>query len=100
MNHSVMSKLGAKNVRRTNSASLGHTGKALKAESTIDMPGQFANWDGTLVLKATLSNCSCSKEHNFNLCILTRLLRNGWHIDKGDTNGITIKTRDGGGNCF
>jgi hypothetical protein len=51
--HSTNYKTGAVNERQFGSASLGHTGEAVKATSTIDVLGQFVTRDGTLGLKAT-----------------------------------------------
>lgn len=39
--HSTNNKTGAVNERLFGSASLGHTGEAVKATSTIDVSGQF-----------------------------------------------------------
>jgi len=39
--NTVKSKLGAINERKSTSASLGHAGQAVKATSTVDVPGQF-----------------------------------------------------------
>ena len=39
--HSTNNKMGAVNKRLFGSASLGHTGEAAKATSTIDVSGQF-----------------------------------------------------------
>ena len=72
--HSTYNKGGATNERQTGSASLGHAGTAVKAESTIDIPGRFVTRDGSLGIKATLQGVSYNREHNFNLLSLTRLL--------------------------
>lgn len=94
-NHSSKSKVGARNERPTNSSSLGHAGEAVEAECTIDLAGQFVAKDGSLGLKATLTEVSVNKKYNFNLISLTRLLRNGWHITQGDDTGIVIENKDG-----
>ena len=75
-NHSSKSKVGARNERPTNSSSLGHAGEAVEAECTIDLAGQFVAKDGSLGLKATLTEVSVNKKYNFNLISLTRLLLN------------------------
>ena len=43
--HSTPYRLGARNERASGSASLGHAGEAVKATSTIDLPGQFVAKD-------------------------------------------------------
>ena len=45
-NHSTNSDVGARNKRDTTSASLGHVGQAVKATSSIDVPGYFLGKDG------------------------------------------------------
>ena len=50
------SKKGAQNIRQHGSASMGHTGKAMEAALTIDIPGQFVSCDGTKGARAVLSN--------------------------------------------
>ena len=49
--HLTPYRLGARNVRDSGSASLGHAGEAVKATSTIDLPGQFVAKDGGLGMK-------------------------------------------------
>ena len=96
--HSLKSKYGSVNERSSDSSSLGYAGKATKATSMIDVPGQFVEWDGTLVMKETLGDCNYNQEYNFNLCSLTRLLGNGWSIDKGDAMGYYCQDRGWGKN--
>ena len=93
--HSTNDNLGAANVKESGSASLGHTGSAVKATCTIDLPGQFAAKDGSPGMKATLTDVSYNKEANFNLLSLTRLLMSGWKIISGDTAGIVIGNDNG-----
>jgi hypothetical protein len=88
-NHSSKSKAGARNERPANSSSLGHAGEAGEAECTIDFPGQFVAKDGFM------TDVSVNKEYNFNLLSLTRLLRNGWNITRGDETGIVIENEEG-----
>ena len=75
-------------MKDTGIVSLGHVGKALKATRTIDLPGQYVTKDGTLGLKATLTDVNFNETHNFNLMSLTRLLMRGWSIETGDETGI------------
>ena len=51
-NHSTNSDAGARNKRETTSASLGHVGQAVKATSSIDVPGYFLGKDGKPGLRA------------------------------------------------
>ena len=96
LSHSTPYRLGAKNERTSGSASLGHAGEAVKATSTIDLPGRFVAKDGTLGMKGTLADCNFNESLNFNLLSLTRLLSNGWSITKGDATRITIENGGGG----
>ena len=89
--HSSKSNSGAKNVRSNGSQSLGHSGKAVEAISTMDLPGQFIGKDGSSGMKATLTDVNYNPKYNFNLMSLTRLLMNGWRITRGDKTGITIR---------
>ena len=93
--HSTPYRLGARNKRASGSASLGHAGEAVKATSTIDLPGQFVAKDGGLGMKGTLADCNFNESLNFNLLILTRLLCSGWSITKGNATGITIQNGSG-----
>jgi hypothetical protein len=67
----------------------------VEAECTIDLPGQFVAKDGKLGVKAVLTDVSVNKKYNFNLLSLTRLLRNGWNITRGDETGIVIENEEG-----
>ena len=89
--HSSKSNSGAKNVRSNGSQSLGHSGKAVEAISTMNLPGQFIGKDGSSGMKATLTDVNYNPKYNFNLMSLTRLLMNGWRITRGDKTGITIR---------
>ena len=89
--HSSKSKKGARSVKDTNSTSVGHAGPAVKATSTIEVPGRFLEKDGSPGMKAVLTEVSYNKGLNFNLFSLTRMLVNGWMVTSGDTNGIMIR---------
>ena len=67
------------NDRESGSTSLGHSGKAVKAQFTIDLSGMFEAKDGSSGIEATLC---CSRQLNLNI------LRNGWRITRGDLAGI------------
>ena len=92
--HSSKSKQGASNKRSAGSASLGHAGEAVKATSTFDLKGRFVRKDGSLGMKATLTECSYNASHNFNL-IKPRLLCNKRKNVKGDATGITVNHPSG-----
>jgi hypothetical protein len=68
----------------------------VKATSTIDVSGQFVTRDGTLGLKATLTDVNYNEKLNFNLISLTRLLCSGWSITSGNAAGITLINGSGG----
>ena len=89
--HSSKSNSGAKNVKANGSQSLRHSGKAVEAISTMDLPGQFIGKDGSSGMKATLTDVNYNPKYNFNLMSLTRLLMNGWRITSGNKTGITIR---------
>lgn len=93
--HSTKSRKGAINERSEGAVSLGFAGKPVQASSTIDVPGRFIRADGTLGICATLRDCAYSKSNNFNLLSLTRLLCNGWHIEKGNATGIEVTNASG-----
>ncbi len=77
--------------------SLGHTGGAVEATAIMDIPGVFASKDSTVGMKAVLQDCSFSKEHNFNLLSMSRLLHTqGWKITHGDKSLIRIENGKGG----
>ena len=82
-NHSTNSDAGARNKRDTTSASLGHVGQAVKATSSIDVPGYFLGKDGKPGLRTRLDDMSYNNRLNFNLMSLTRMLINGWKVTKG-----------------
>ena len=52
--HSTRTKKGATNLRNKKSSSLGHTGSAVAAEMTIDVPGTFVRKYGSLGMEAVL----------------------------------------------
>ena len=93
--HLTKDKKDAVHEKKSGSPSLGQAGKAVKATSTIDLPGQFCAKDGSLGLKATLTDVNYNKSLNFNLMSLSRLLQNGWSITQGDATCITIKSESG-----
>ncbi len=72
------------------SASLGHVGQAVKATSSINVPGFFLGKDGRLGLKSCLQDVSFNEGLNFNLMSLTRMLVNDWKVTSRDANGIQI----------
>ena len=88
--HSTFSRLGAVNDRESGSASLGHSGEAVKAQRTIDLPGMFVAKDGSSGIEATLCDVNYHSGYNFNLLSLSKMLCNGWSITRGDSAGITI----------
>lgn len=88
--HTTNSKKGAVNERPSQSVSIGSSGPAAAAHSTVDIPGKFVSKDGVIGIRARLVNVSYNPENNFNLCSLTRMLQDGWTISKGDHTGITI----------
>ena len=90
-NHSCKSKTGARNERSANSECLGHAGEAVKAQSVIDLHGQFVESEGTLGLEATLKDVQVSQKFNFNLLSITKLLRDGWDVVTGNAAGIVIE---------
>ena len=54
--HLSKSNSVAKNVKQNGSQSLGHSGKAVEAISTMNLPGQFIGKDGSSGMKATLTD--------------------------------------------
>ena len=68
----------------------------MKATSTIDVSGQFVTQDGTLGLKATLTDVNYNEKLNFNLISLTRLHCSGWSIGSGNAAGIILTNKKGG----
>ena len=93
--HLIKSNVGAMDVTANGSQSLGHSGKAVEATNTMELPGQFIGKDGSSGMKATLTDVNYNPKYNFNLLSLTRLLMNGWRITSGDKTGITIKSENG-----
>jgi len=93
--HSTFSRLGAVNDRESRSASIGHSGEAVTAQRTIDLPGMFVAKDGSSGIEATLCDVNYHSGYNFNLLSLSKLLQNGWEITRGDSAGIIVKK----GNC-
>ena len=63
-----------RNVRKTQTLSLGHTGEAVESTAVIDISGVFTSKDGKVGMRAVLKECSHNKEHNFNLLSMSRLL--------------------------
>ena len=90
--HSTNNSSGGPNVKDTGSASLGHAGEALKATKNMDLPGQYVTKDGTLGMKATLTEVNFNETQNFNLMSQTRLLMRRWSIETGDETGIYYRT--------
>ena len=96
LSHLKNNKLGASNKRYLGSASLGYAGKALKATSTIHVAGRFVEKDGTLGLKAFMTEVNFNEKLNFNLISPTQLLCNGWTITMGNATGILLTNGNGG----
>ena len=65
--HSSKSDKGVRSVKESNSTSVGHAGSVVKATSTIEVPGRFLEKDGSLDMKAVLTEVSYNKGLNFNL---------------------------------
>ena len=93
--HSTHCKMGGKNERAAGDPTLGQSGAAVSTTCTIDIEGRFINKDGSLEIKGILKDVGFNKSLNFNLMSLTRMLVNGWHIVKGDENGIKIGNKKG-----
>ena len=90
-NHSTWSNRGARNKRVANSVSIGHTGVAVAATFTIDVPSHFMTQDGKVGLRAGLTDCSYNPKNNFNLLSLARLIhKQGWKVMNGNETGIQI----------
>ena len=59
---------------------------------TLDtLVGQFVSRDGSLGIKAKLSNCNYNGKFNLNLLSLTRMLWNICHVVNDDATEITVK---------
>ena len=85
--HSTSSKMDAVNKRQ------------LEVEgnySTIHASGQFMTWNGTMGLKATLTDVNYNGTLNLNLISLTRLHCNGWSITSGNAASIILTNGSGG----
>lgn len=93
--HSTNNMLGATNVVAKGVSSLGPVGRATEFTHTVDIPGQFMTKDGSLGLSTTLTEVGYNAKNNFNLCSLSRLLQNGWHITRGDDTMIAVSDMDG-----
>ena len=89
--HSTKSEKGARNKKGTFSTSVGHTGPAIKATSSIDVPGRFLEKDGSSGIRACLTDVSFNEGLNFNLLSLSRMLVQGWKISSGNASGIQIQ---------
>ena len=89
--HSTKSEVGARNKKDTLSTSVGHTGPAIKATSSIDVPGRFLEKDGSPGMRACLTDVSFNEGLNFNLMSLSRMLVQGWKISSGNATGIHIQ---------
>jgi hypothetical protein len=85
--HSTKHRAGFTNESEGGSEILGHVGVALQTKSTCtcNLPDQFVSKDWTRQLKATLGDVFLYNETaNFNLLSLSRLLKEGWTISRGD----------------
>ena len=67
----------------------------MNATSTVDVPGQLTEQNGSMVLRAVLMDCSYDKLFNSNLPSLICLLCKGCFFTKGDATGIIIRNRSG-----
>ncbi len=77
--------------------SLGQTGGAVESTDIMHIPGVFMSKEGAVGMKAVLQDRSFSKEHNFNLLSMSRLLyTQGWLITHGDKSLVCIGDRNGG----
>ena len=92
---SSQSNCGAMNVKSNSSQSLCHSGKAVEAINTMDLPGKFVGKDGSLGMKATLMEVNYNDKYNFNLLSLTRLLMSSWSITREAKTGITVESESG-----
>ena len=98
--HSTNNSAGAVNVRASDVKTYGHHGDAVPAEKMVDIPCQHIYKDGTRGCHTRLTCVKCNKDSNFNLFSLSRMLVTGWHIKKGDENGILIGNDKGDEICF
>ena len=89
--HSTKSEKGARNKKDTSSTSVGHAGPAIKATSSIDVPGRFLAKDGSPGMRACLTDVSFNEGLNFNLMSLSKMLVQGWKISSGNATGIHIQ---------
>ena len=74
----------------SSSEHIGHDGKAIKSEKTIDIPGQLICSDGTSGLKVVLTEVYFKEGLNINLLSLNCLLKQGWFIKRGIKTGIDV----------
>ena len=54
--HSTKLEVGARNKKESSSTSVGHTGPAIKATSSIDVPGRFLEKDGSPGMRACITD--------------------------------------------
>ena len=59
------SNKNARNMRKTQMLSLGHTGGAIKSMVVMNIPGVFVTKDGSREMWVVLMDCSYNKEHHF-----------------------------------
>jgi hypothetical protein len=71
-NHVTWCNKGARNIRKTQSLSLGHTSEAIETTAMIDVTGLFVLKTGEAGVKAVLKECSYDRAHNFNLLSMSR----------------------------
>ena len=93
--HSTNDATRAKDIQASGTPSLGHTGEAMNAVKTIDVPGQFGTKDGSLGIRVVLTELNYSPKLNFNLLSLSRLLQNGWIITSRNETCIKIEDQSG-----
>eukprot|EP00985_Skeletonema_marinoi_P020006 scaffold11691_cov76-Skeletonema_marinoi.AAC.1 len=86
--HSTFSKDGAVEENQCETASIGHSGKAIRAESSLKLRGTFVDKRGRDGVTAILEDVKYSRDYNFNLLSLTKLAEQGWTI-VGTSVGFT-----------
>jgi hypothetical protein len=91
--HSSKSKEGAINIRNAGQTSVGNTGQPQTPQCTFDLPGQFINHDGSLGLRAVITDVSYNSRKNFNLFSISRMLQLGWTLG-GNQHKLTLTSSD------
>jgi hypothetical protein len=91
--HSSKSKEGAINIRNAGQTSVGSTGQPQTPQCTFDLPGQFIKHDGSLGLRAVITDISYSSQNNFNLFSISCMLQLGWTLG-GNRHKLTLTSLD------